>query len=96
MLGMFFFVADYRIEHSRYVYTFSQVLSETGGIASSLIGILGVVTSIFNYYIYVMHVVHLLYFVRDEKSTDRSGFLTGSGKVLSSSFVLNSSGKRVQ
>ena len=36
-----------------------------------------------------MHVVHLLYFVRDEKSTEKSGFLTSSGKVPSSSFVLN-------
>ena len=63
---MYFFVADNRIEHTRKVTTFSRVLSETGGLASSLFTIFGIVASIFNYYVYVMHFVHLLYFVREE------------------------------
>ena len=91
MLGMYFFAADYRIEHSRQVYTFTRVLSETGGMASSLFSIFGIMASIFNYYVYVMHFVHLLYFVRDEQATEKSGFLSKSGNALSQSFVLRSS-----
>ena len=74
MLGMYFFVADSREEHSRQVYTFTSVLSETGGISSSLIAIIGGVVTVINYYIYVMHVIHLLYFVREEKQ--ESGFFS--------------------
>jgi hypothetical protein len=59
-----------------------MALSETGGIATSLIAGLGFFASIVNYYVYVMHFVHLLYFVRDDKESEFSGFVSnlGSGK----------------
>ena len=57
------------MEHTRTVYTLVQALSETGGIATSLIAGLGVFAQIVNYYVYVMHFVHLLYFVRKDKDT---------------------------
>lgn len=42
ILGLYFFADDYRMEHTRTVYTLVQALSETGGIATSLIAGLGV------------------------------------------------------
>ena len=56
------------------MYTFNEVLSETGGMASALFTIFGIFASIFNYYVYVMHFVHLLYFLIDEPSTEKSKF----------------------
>lgn len=80
LLGIYFFVDDYRVESSRQVYTFVQLLAETGGIANALIGGLGIFVGFYNYYVGVMHFIHLLYFVRDEKETDSSGLLSKSGK----------------
>lgn len=82
MLGLYFFVDDYRIEHTRSVYTAEQILTEAGGIATSLIAGLGIFAAVYNYYIYVMHIIYLLYFVTDEKETDKSGFLSKSGRNL--------------
>lgn len=87
MLGMYFFAADNRIQHTRNVYTISRVLSETGGMASSLFTIFGIVASIFNYYVYVMHFVHLLYLVKDEYQYEISEELQQSGRPKSKSFV---------
>ena len=66
MLGLYFFVDDYRIEHTRSVYTAEHILTEAGGIATSLIAGLGIFAAVYNYYIYVMHIIYLLYFVTDE------------------------------
>ena len=60
------------------MYTVVQAVSETGGIATSLIAGLGVFASVVNYYVYVMHFIHLLYFVRDEEETDKQGFMSKS------------------
>ena len=65
IMGIYFFNDDYRVEHSRQVYTLVNILTEAGGIATSLIAAIGLVASIYNYYVYVMHFIHLLYFVRD-------------------------------
>ena len=85
IMGIYFFNDDYRVEHSRQVYTLVNILTEAGGIATSLIAAIGLFASIYNYYVYVMHFIHLLYFVRDEKETEKSGFLTKSGRNLFSS-----------
>ena len=84
-MGIYFFNDDYRVEHSRQVYTLVNILTEAGGIATSLIAAIGLIASIYNYYVYVMHFIHLLYFVRDEKETEKNGFLTKSGRNLFSS-----------
>ena len=93
MLGLYFFVDDYRVEHTRSVYTAVQILTEAGGIATSFIAGLGLFASIYNYYVYVMHFIHLLYFVRDEKETDNSGFFSKSGRSMFTSQMLRTSGK---
>ena len=85
MLGLYFFVDDYRIEHTRSVYNVEQILSEIGGIATSLIAGFGIIATVYNYYIYVKHIIYLLYFINDEKETEKSGFLTRSGRKLSNS-----------
>ena len=78
LLGLYFFLDDHVMEHQRSVYTVVQALSETGGMASSLIAGLGVFASLVNYYVYVMHTMHLLYFVRDEKQAEKQSFLSSS------------------
>jgi hypothetical protein len=67
ILGMYFFTDDQKVEHKRKVYNLLDLLSQTGGIATSLIAGIGFFVSIVNYYVYVMHFMHLLYFVWEEK-----------------------------
>lgn len=76
IMGIYFFVDDYRVEHSRQVYTAIKILGDVGGISTSLIGVIGTFAYIYNHYVYVMHFIHLLYFVRDEKETEKNGFLS--------------------
>ena len=70
MLGLYFFVDDYKIEHTRSVYNIEHILSEIGGIATSLIAGFGTIAAVYNYYIYVKHIIYLLYFINDDKETD--------------------------
>lgn len=66
IFGMYFFINDSRIEHTRIVYNILQVLSEIGGIFSSLLLGFGTVGRMFNYYVYVLRLLQLLYFIRDD------------------------------
>jgi hypothetical protein len=65
ILGIYFFVHDYRIENYRNIYNLLQVITEIGGLATSLLVFVGAIGTIYNYYVYVMHFVYLLYFVRE-------------------------------
>jgi hypothetical protein len=66
IMGMFFFLDDIKVEHSRAVYNVQAVLSKSGGVATSLLAFCGLFASIYNYYMYAQHFIHLLYFVRKD------------------------------
>jgi hypothetical protein len=85
ILGMFFFNNNKKCIHERSVYNMLQLLSQTGGIATSLMAVLGFLVSIVNYYTFVMHFMYLLYFVWDEDpdSTDMNEFTSQIKKVTS-------------
>lgn len=71
VLGIYFFLNEYEVQHTRKVLNIFDVLSEIGGLANSLIGAFGVVGAFYNSYVYAAYFVHLLYFVRKHEIDDK-------------------------
>lgn len=64
-MGLYFFVYDQRLEHSRNVYNIVDILSEVGGLSTSILAIVGAVVVLVNQYFYTIYFLNLLFFVRD-------------------------------
>lgn len=62
MLGLYFFAYENRNEYTRDVYNIVDVLSELGGLSTSLIFGIGLIAGFMNSLFYQMHFVKLLYY----------------------------------
>jgi len=70
ILGMFFFMNDFKFEHSRSVYNIQTLLSNTGGVATSILFIFGILGAFYNSYVYMAFYINLLYFVKAPQNVD--------------------------
>ena len=62
MLGIYFFAYENRNEYTRDVYNIVDILSEVGGLSTSIIFGMGLIGGLINSLFYQMHFVNLLYF----------------------------------
>ena len=62
MLGYYFYAYENRNEFTRQVYTVIDILSEIGGLSTSVIAGIGLLGNIINQNYFQMHFVNLLYF----------------------------------
>ena len=69
-MSLYFFMHDFRIEHSRKVYNIIDILSEIGGLGTSLVSFVGVFGTMYNSYMFAIHIVYLLYFVKSDVDKD--------------------------
>lgn len=65
-MGLNFFMYDQRMEHSRSIYNIIDILSEVGGLSTSLLAIIGLLVTWYNNYFYSVYFLSLLYFVKDK------------------------------
>ena len=65
IMGLYFFVDNQRHEHTRKVYNMVDILSEVGGLSTSILAIMGAFAVMVNEYFYAIYFVNLLFFVRD-------------------------------
>ena len=68
-MGLYFFVDDQRQEHTRKVYNIVDILSEVGGLSTSILAIVGAFAILVNEYFYSIYFLNLLYFVRNQEET---------------------------
>jgi hypothetical protein len=62
MLGIYFFAYENRNEYTRDVYNIVDILSELGGLSTSILFAFGLIGGLINSLFYQMHFVNLLYF----------------------------------
>tara|TARA_B110000285_G_C14716057_1_gene419980 strand:- start:90 stop:299 length:210 start_codon:yes stop_codon:yes gene_type:complete len=51
------------------VYNYVDILSEVGGLSTSILAIVGALVVVVNQYVYTIYFLNLLYFVRDQEET---------------------------
>jgi|TARA_B110000285_G_C15107873_1_gene609142 hypothetical protein len=70
IMSLYFFMHDFRYEHRRQVYNIIDILSEIGGLGTSLVSFVGVFGTAVNSYMFAIHIVYLLYFVKSDEDDD--------------------------
>ena len=77
LFGYYFFAYENRNVYTREVYTIIDILSEIGGLSTSVIAGIGLIGNLINTNYFQMHFVDLLYFdVRTHKSSKKYGSQT--------------------
>ena len=66
IMSLYFFMHDNRVEHARKVYNIIDILSEIGGLGTSLVSFVGIFGTMYNTLKFANHIVYLLYFVNDD------------------------------
>lgn len=51
------------------MYNYVDILSEVGGLSTSILAIVGALVVVVNQYVYTIYFLNLLYFVRDQEET---------------------------
>ena len=70
IMSLYFFMHEFRYEHSRKVYNIIDILSEIGGLGTSLVSFVGVFGTMYNSYRFASHIIYLLYFVKSNMDKD--------------------------